>query len=100
MIHFFIFFLSSATEPRMNFDNLKLVSFNSVIVFFVFFFSQKNSHDLALTLDNAKKLMMMGISKDLGKCKDVRRSDNRPCGNFVNRYKLSLSLVSNVELNL
>ena len=35
MIHFFIFFLSSATEPRMNFDNLKLayLSFNSVIVF-------------------------------------------------------------------
>ncbi|KAM7439404.1 minichromosome maintenance-related protein [Porites harrisoni] len=46
---------------------------------------EKNSHDLALTLDNAKKLMMMGISKDLGKCKDVRRSDNRSCGNFVNR---------------
>ena len=58
-------------------------------------FLQKNSHDLALTLDNAKKLMMMGISKDLGKCKDVRRSDNRPCGNFVNRYKLNLTLVSN-----
>lgn len=47
---------------------------------------QKNSKDLALTLDNAKKLMLMGISKDLGKCREVRKSDNRPCGNFVNRY--------------
>ncbi|XP_022806927.1 protein MCM10 homolog [Stylophora pistillata] len=46
---------------------------------------EKNSKDLALTLDNAKKLMLMGISKDLGKCKGVKKSDNRPCTNFVNR---------------
>jgi len=46
---------------------------------------EKNSQDLALTLDNAKKLMLMGISKDFGRCKGVRRSDNHPCGNFVNR---------------
>ncbi|KAJ7351122.1 minichromosome maintenance- protein [Desmophyllum pertusum] len=32
-----------------------------------------------------KKLMLMGISKDLGKCKGTRKSDNRPCSNFVNR---------------
>ncbi|XP_068758525.1 protein MCM10 homolog [Montipora capricornis] len=46
---------------------------------------EKNSKDLALTLDNAKKLMLMGISKDLGKCKGLRKSDNHPCGNYVNR---------------
>lgn len=46
---------------------------------------EKNSKDLALTLDNAKKLMLMGISKDLGKCREVRKSDGRPCGNFVNK---------------
>ena len=77
----------------MNFDNLKL----AYLSFFVFL--QKNSHDLALTLDNAKKLMMMGISKDLGKCKDVRRSDNRPCGNFVNRYKLSFTPVNKIIMD-
>jgi len=46
---------------------------------------EKYSQDLALTLDNPKKLMLMGIAKDLGKCKGVRKSDNRPCTNFVNR---------------
>ncbi|KAL9960807.1 hypothetical protein ACROYT_G034310 [Oculina patagonica] len=46
---------------------------------------EKFSQDLALTLDNPKKLMLMGISKDLGKCKGVKKSDNRPCTNFVNR---------------
>jgi len=46
---------------------------------------EKYSQDLALTLDNPKKLMLMGIAKDLGKCKGVRKSDNRPCSNFVNR---------------
>ena len=29
----------------------------------------------------------MGIAKDLGKCKGVRKSDSHPCSNFVNRYK-------------
>ena len=53
---------------------------------FSFHFFQKYSQDLGLTLDNPKKLMLMGISKDLGKCKGVRKSDNRPCSNFVNRY--------------
>lgn len=46
---------------------------------------EKNSKDLALTLDNARKLMLMGISKDLGKCRGLKKSDNRPCTNFVNR---------------
>ncbi|XP_067025382.1 protein MCM10 homolog isoform X2 [Acropora muricata] len=46
---------------------------------------EKNSKDLALTLDNHKKLMLMGISKDFGKCKGLRKSDNHPCGNYINR---------------
>ena len=65
---------------------------------YTFLSLQKNSKDLALTLDNARKLMLMGISKDLGKCRGLKKSDNRPCTNFVNRYKMfgsfNLHLVS------
>ena len=36
----------------------------------------------------------MGIAKDLGKCKGVRKSDNRPCSNFVNRYSITYIVVN------
>ena len=35
----------------------------------------------------------MGIAKDLGKCKGVRKSDNRPCTNFVNRYMYTCRVI-------
>ncbi|XP_048576356.1 protein MCM10 homolog isoform X2 [Nematostella vectensis] len=45
---------------------------------------EKNSQDVALSLDNPKKLMLMGISKDLGHCKGITRKE-KPCTSIVNR---------------
>ena len=41
---------------------------------------------MALTLDNPKKLMVMGVSKDFGRCKGIKKKDGNPCSNIVNRY--------------
>ncbi|XP_031562040.1 protein MCM10 homolog [Actinia tenebrosa] len=46
---------------------------------------EKQSQELALTLDNPKKLMMMGISRDFGHCLALTKKDGKSCTNIVNK---------------
>ena len=46
---------------------------------------QDSWNQLSITIDNPKKLMEIGISRDLGVCKGVRKSDNKPCCMFINK---------------
>ncbi|XP_046839836.1 protein MCM10 homolog [Xenia sp. Carnegie-2017] len=46
---------------------------------------EKKSSDVALTLDNPKKIMLLGISQDFGVCKSSRKSDGKRCSNFINK---------------
>ncbi|XP_028398003.1 protein MCM10 homolog [Dendronephthya gigantea] len=46
---------------------------------------EKQSSQLAFSLDNPKKLMMIGMSQDFGVCQSSRKSDGKRCSNFVNK---------------
>ena len=61
---------------------------------FFSFICQKYSQDLALNLDNPRKLMVLGISKDFGHCKGLKRKDGQPCSNIVNRWETQRSASS------
>jgi minichromosome maintenance protein 10 len=76
------------------FVNINSTSQNLVLGFFIeccLSFPQKQSSDVALSLDNPKKLMMIGMSQDFGVCQSARKSDGKRCSNFVNKYAHCLS---------
>ncbi|XP_065673632.1 protein MCM10 homolog isoform X2 [Hydra vulgaris] len=46
---------------------------------------QEKGQEVSISLDNPKKLMEIGIAKDLGTCKGIRKSDGKQCVMHVNR---------------
>ncbi|KAK3739742.1 hypothetical protein QZH41_003574 [Actinostola sp. cb2023] len=46
---------------------------------------EKYSQELALSLDNPRKLMLVGTSRDFGHCLGHTRKDGKPCSNIVNK---------------
>lgn len=40
--------------------------------------------ELSISLDNPKKLMEIGLAKELGVCKGIRKNDGKSCSMFVN----------------
>ena len=40
--------------------------------------------DVALTINHPQQLLIMGVSKDLGRCKGTTKAGTM-CGNFINR---------------
>ncbi|CAB4034735.1 MCM10 homolog, partial [Paramuricea clavata] len=46
---------------------------------------ERQSSVVAFSLDNPKKLMMIGMSQDFGICHSGRKSDGKRCSNFINK---------------
>lgn len=53
--------------------------------YFEFLFTQEAYQQLSITIDNPKKLMEIGTSRDLGVCKGIRKKDGRHCTMYINK---------------
>ena len=51
----------------------------------MFILNLQFKNDMSLTVDNAKKILPLGMSKDLGTCKGRTKIGNT-CNNFINVF--------------
>ncbi|XP_060557335.1 protein MCM10 homolog [Ruditapes philippinarum] len=48
--------------------------------------AEKNQAELAITINHPQQLLMMGISKDLGRCRGTTKAGS-PCSSFINKMQ-------------